>query len=163
MGRMRSSNWEEARNFHFLMIVQMIAVPPTQAAITMSTVSVVRVILADDDDEGADDAVADASDASVVIVVLAIDIGVVVGEEEATTVGAWEVVTGEALEDVDDDDEGEGEEEDTKDNAPEAELLVGVAGFVRELRITLSRGLLAEADGEGVAEAAFEGACVLAD
>jgi len=163
MGRMRSSNWEEARNFHFLMIVQMIAVPPTQAAMTMSTVSVVRVIL-DDDDEGADDAVADASDASVVIVVLAIDIGVVAGEEEATTVGAWEVVTGEALEDDDDDEEGEGEEEeDTKDNAPEAELLVGVTGFVRELRITLSRGLLAEADGEGVAEAAFEGACVLAD
>jgi len=88
MGRMRSSNWEEARNFHFLMIVQMIAVPPTQAAITMSTVSVVRVILADDD-EGVDEAVADASDpdASVVIVTFAIDAGVVAWDEVATTAG----------------------------------------------------------------------------
>lgn len=58
------------------MIVQMIAVPPTQAAMTMSTVSVVRVILADDD-EGVDEAVEDASDASVVIVTFAIDAGVV--------------------------------------------------------------------------------------
>jgi len=62
MGRMRSSNWEDARNFHFLMIVQRIAVPPTQAAIIMSTVNVVRVILAEEE-VGADEAVADASDA----------------------------------------------------------------------------------------------------
>jgi TATA-binding protein-associated factor Taf7 len=144
---MRSSNWEEARNFHFLMIVQMIAVPATQAAMTMSTV-IVRESLTDDDG-GVDDAVADASDASVVIVTFAIDAGVVAWDEEATTVGAWEVITGEALDDDDDDEEEEEEEEeeDTKDIAPETELLVGVIGFVRELRIPLSRGLLAEADG----------------
>jgi hypothetical protein len=44
------------------MIVQRIAVPPTQAAIIMSTVNVVRVILAEEE-VGADEAVADASDA----------------------------------------------------------------------------------------------------
>jgi len=70
MGRMRSSNWEDVRNFHFLMIVQMIAVPPTHAAMTMSTVNVVRVIL--DAPEGVGlglgELLAEASDACVVMV-----------------------------------------------------------------------------------------------
>lgn len=67
------------------MTVQMIAVPPTQAAMIMSTVSVVRVILAED--EGVDEAVDDASDAEVVIVTFAMDAGVVAGEEEVITAG----------------------------------------------------------------------------
>jgi len=69
MGRMRSSNWEDARNFHFLMIVQMMAVPAMQDATTMNTVSVVRLIL-EDDAEAVAEADAEASEASVVIVTL---------------------------------------------------------------------------------------------
>lgn len=53
MGFMRSSNWEDAENFHFLMMVQMMAVPATQDAMTMRIVIVVRVTLE------ADEAVAD--------------------------------------------------------------------------------------------------------
>jgi hypothetical protein len=67
MGRMRSSNWEDVRNFHFLMIVHTMAVPPTQDAIIISIVNVVRVIL-DDDPEATADVLGEALDACVVMV-----------------------------------------------------------------------------------------------
>jgi hypothetical protein len=42
---MRSSNWDEGLNFHLRMMVQMMAAPPTDAAMTMRTVSVVRFVV----------------------------------------------------------------------------------------------------------------------
>jgi len=138
MGRMRSSNWEDALNFHFLMIVQMIAVPPTTDAITMSTVNVVRLIL-DDDDEAAAVDEADASDASVVTVTLGVDMGTiaVVGR---VVLGAA-VVRGatETEEDVDD-DAGADELED--------ELLLELVD-VKELTMLLKR---LEVDDDDVVE-----------
>lgn len=45
MGFMRSSNSFDFLNFHLRMTVQMMNVPPMEAAMTMMTVSAVRVIL----------------------------------------------------------------------------------------------------------------------
>jgi hypothetical protein len=45
MGCMRSSNWDEGLNFHFLMIVQMTATPPMHDAMTIRTVSVVFLVV----------------------------------------------------------------------------------------------------------------------
>jgi hypothetical protein len=41
IGCIRSSNWDEGLNFHFLMTVQITAMPPTAAAMTIRTVMVV--------------------------------------------------------------------------------------------------------------------------
>jgi hypothetical protein len=41
IGCIRSSNWDEGLNFHFLMTVQITATPPTAAAMTIRTVMVV--------------------------------------------------------------------------------------------------------------------------
>jgi hypothetical protein len=41
---MRSSNWDEGLNFHFLIAVQMIAIPATAAAMMMMTVRVVCLL-----------------------------------------------------------------------------------------------------------------------
>lgn len=105
------------------MIVQMMAVPPTQEAMTISTVNVVRVTLPAD--AGAAEALADDSAAAVVTVTLALDdaaASVGVDEVAAKVVGAA-VVTG-----VD--------EEDEEDVVAEEELLVVVeAVFVIELRM----------------------------
>lgn len=68
IGFMRSSNEDDAENFHFLMIVQIMAAPATEAAMTMRIVTVVRVTLDDDEALAADEAVAEASEASVVTV-----------------------------------------------------------------------------------------------
>jgi hypothetical protein len=152
---MRSSNWEDARNFHFLMIVQIIAVPPTQAAMTISTVNVVRVILAADE-VGADEVVADAADAGVVIVTLAIDEALLTGEEAGMTTGVWEVGREETL--AAGVDDGDDDNERTEDTVAETEVLVAVAVFVRELTMPLLfNGSLAEADDEEAAEAVLEG------
>lgn len=48
IGFMRSSNEDDAENFHFLMIVQMMAEPATEAPMTMRMVTVVRVTLESD-------------------------------------------------------------------------------------------------------------------
>jgi hypothetical protein len=137
MGRMRSSNWEDARNFHFLMIVQMIAVPPTQAATTMSTVSVVRVILAADE-TGAAEADAEA-DVCVVIVTFALD-GVTVTGVGMTPIVGVEVTANDGLAD------------DADNNTDEVLEVVGmeldlVSGPVKD-EMTLLRpdGPLAEGD-----------------
>jgi len=45
MGFKRSSKDEDALNFHFLIMVQMMATPPTEAAITMRIVTVVRAMV----------------------------------------------------------------------------------------------------------------------
>jgi hypothetical protein len=45
IGCMRSSNCDDGLNFHLRMIVQIIPAPPTDAAITMNTVSVVRFVV----------------------------------------------------------------------------------------------------------------------
>lgn len=44
IGCMRSSNWDEGLNFHFLIIVQMTATPPMDDAMTMRTVKVVFLV-----------------------------------------------------------------------------------------------------------------------
>jgi len=41
---MRSSNWDEGLNFHFLIIVQMTATPAIDDAITMRMVMVVLLV-----------------------------------------------------------------------------------------------------------------------
>jgi len=133
------------------MIVQIIAVPPTQAAMTISTVNVVRVILAADE-VGADEVVADAADAGVVIVTLAIDEALLTGEEAGMTTGVWEVGREETL--AAGVDDGDDDNERTEDTVADAEVLVAVAVFVRELTMPLIfNGSLAEADDEEAAEA----------
>jgi len=47
MGCMRSSNWDEGLNFHFLMIVQMTATPAMDDAMTIRTVIVVLLVVVD--------------------------------------------------------------------------------------------------------------------
>ena len=50
MGFKRSSKDEDALNFHFLIMVQMMATPPTEAAMTIKMVTVVRaMVLAEPD------------------------------------------------------------------------------------------------------------------
>jgi hypothetical protein len=44
---MRSSNWDEGLNFHFLMIVQMTATPAMDDAMTIRTVIVVLLVVVD--------------------------------------------------------------------------------------------------------------------
>jgi len=101
IGRMRSSNWEEVRSFHFLMIVHMIAIPPTLAAMTMSIVNVVRVIL-DDDPEATAEVLGAALDAFVVIVTWTL-VGVAAAGEVVTAVmGGREAVVEVELEDDED-------------------------------------------------------------
>lgn len=139
IGFMRSSNEDDAENFHFLMIVQIMAAPATEAAMTMRIVTVVRVTL-DDDDEAlaADEAVAEASEASVVTVTLgfALDTRGVV--EEAVVRGKAD---DEILRATDEDEEVE--------EVLETELLVEDLE-VNPLTMLLSpKGFVAE----GVAEA----------
>jgi hypothetical protein len=64
IGCIRSSNWDEGLNFHFLMTVQITATPPTAAAMTIRTVMVVcfPVSLA-----GAAEDVAEAAEAAVLV------------------------------------------------------------------------------------------------
>jgi hypothetical protein len=64
IGCIRSSNWDEGLNFHFLMTVQIMATPPTAAAMTIRTVMVVcfPVSLA-----GAAEDVAEAAEAAVLV------------------------------------------------------------------------------------------------
>jgi len=96
IGFMRSSNEDDAENFHFLMIVQIMAVPATEAAMTMRMVTVVRVTLDDDEALAADEAVAEASEASVVTVTLGFALGtrgvveepVVMGKGDGEVIGA---------------------------------------------------------------------------
>ena len=76
IGFMRSSNEDDAENFHFLMIVQIMAAPATEAAITIRMMIVVRVTLDDDEVLAADEAVAEASEASVVTVTLGFALGI---------------------------------------------------------------------------------------
>jgi hypothetical protein len=97
----------------------------------------------------------------VVIVTLAIDEGVVAGEDVAMTAGVWEAAMDEMLaggddDGADDDDDDDGDGDDTKGVVAAAEVLVAVAVFVRELTIELScSGSLT--DDEGVEEAVLEG------
>lgn len=78
-----------------------------------------------------------------VIVTLAIDEGVVAGEDVAMTAGVWEAAMDEMLaggddDGADDDDDDDGDGDDTKGVVAAAEVLVAVAVFVRELTIELS-------------------------
>lgn len=134
---MRSSNEDDAENFHFLMIVQMMATPATEAAMTMRMVTVVRVTLDAPEVLAGAEVVAEASEASVVTVTLgfALDTRGVV--EEA-------VVSGKADDDVvgatDEDDEEEEEEK-----VLETELLVEELVAVSPLTMLLRpKGSLAE-------------------
>jgi len=140
------------------MIVQMMAVPPTQAAMTMSTVSVVRVIL-EDDPEGEAEVLAEASDASVVTVTWAL-VGVTITGGVLTAItGVREVEDDGKLSSDEDDVLDEEDEEDGEDGERELELeLMLVSGSKMLLR---PKGSLAEDDGieaEGVLEE--DGVCL---
>lgn len=150
MGCMRSLNWEDARNFHFLMIVHMIAIPPIDAAMTMSTVNVVRVIL-DDDPEGVAGLLGEALDACVVTVTWAL-VGVAITGELVTAV----MDGSDAL------DEGELDDDNDEDVPEEVEMeleleLEPEAVWVSELRTLLSPvGPAVEDDDEAVAAGVLE-------
>jgi hypothetical protein len=129
---MRSSNWEDLLNFHFLMIVQMMATPPTLAAITMSTVNVVRVIL-----EAllvaTAEVVAEAAAAAVVMVTCELE-----GSITALVSGAAEVVGRATLVVFGRIDEDEVEESEAEEVVVvRATVLEVVAVFVSELMMLL--------------------------
>jgi hypothetical protein len=133
------------------MIVQMMAVPPTQAAMTMSTVNVVRVIL-DDDPEGEAELLAEASDASVVTVTWAL-VGV------ATTGGVLIATMG--VREVEDDGKLSNDDDDVLDEEDEEEELKLELMLVSGSRMLLRpKGSLAEDDGIAEAEEVLEEAGV---
>lgn len=109
MGRIRSSNDEDAENFHFLMMVQMMATPATHAAMTISTVNVVRVTLVEVD-TGAAEGVAEALSvlAGTVMVTLGVErvagIEIAVGITVGVGVGVCRVEEEEVVEVEDEDD-----------------------------------------------------------
>jgi len=148
MGRMRSSNWDDVRSFHFLMIVHMIAVPPTHAAMTIRTVNVVRVIL-DDDEVGAAEVLGEASDACVVTVTWAL---VGVNATRGVLTAVIDVREGVDEGELDDDDRVLDEEERGIELEP-----VFVSEPSKPLR---PKGSLAEDVGEGEAEGVLEEAGV---
>ena len=114
------------------------AVPPTQAAMTMSTVNVVRVILPDDE-VGAAEVLGEASEASVVTVTCAL-VGV------TTTRGVLTAVID--ARDVEDEDKlGDNEDDVLEEEDEERELELKprlVSGSKMLLR---PKGSLAEDDG----------------
>jgi hypothetical protein len=134
---MRSSNWEDVRNFHFLMIVHRMAIPPTDAAMTTSTSTVARVIL-DDDPEVAAAAVGEALDAACVVTVTWALVGVATTGDSGTAVvdGRGGLDEGKL---GDDDDEDALEEE-------ELELTLELEAACVELGRSLGKGVLVEDD-----------------
>jgi len=103
MGCILPSNWDEGLNFHLRMMVQMRATPPTQAAMTMSTVTVVlRPVLL----EGCPVDVAEAA-AAVLVTKMADTLRLLVGVVVpvllwAATAGAETVVDREDVEELED-------------------------------------------------------------
>jgi hypothetical protein len=139
IGRMRSSNWEDVRNFHFLMIVHRMAIPPTDAAMTTSTSTVARVIL-DDDPEVAAAAVGEALDAACVVTVTWALVGVATtGDSGAAVVDGRGGLDEGKL--GDDNDEDVLEEE-------ELELTLELEAACVELGRSLGKGVLVEDDDE---------------
>jgi len=145
IGRMRSSNWEDVRNFHFLMIVHKMAIPPTDAAMTMSTIKVVRVIL-DDDPEAVAGVVGEALDACVVTVTWALVGVATTGESVTAVIDGRDVLDKDELDDDNDEDVLEKEELEL---ALELEVVC-----VTKLGRLLGKGVLVEDDDEAEAEAA---------
>jgi len=132
---MRSSNWEDVRSFHFLMTVQMMAVPPTHAAMTTSTVNVARVILdADSEEEAVGELLAEASDACVVTVTWVLDGVPTIGEAVIPVMDGREAVDKDVL--------GDNDEVVLEEEVLEVELV-----WVVELRRVLApKGSLVEED-----------------
>jgi len=102
MGCIRVSNWDEGLNFHFRMMVHMRATPAIQAAMTMSTVTVVlRLELL----EGCPVDVADAAPAAVLVTKMAdtlrLLVVVTIAGVWATTAGTETVVDREDVEEED--------------------------------------------------------------
>jgi hypothetical protein len=99
MGCMRSSNWDDGLNFHFLMIVQMTAIPPMHDAMTMRTVRVVFLVdvVAPAAEAGA---VADAACPVAVCVMVWVLSGMLAtgALETPTTLSVWEVWAAEVIE-----------------------------------------------------------------
>jgi hypothetical protein len=129
------------------MIVHKMAIPPTDAAMTMSTVTVVRVIL-DADPETVAEVVGEALDAWVVTVTWAL-VGVATTGESGTAVMDGR----EALDDdeLDDDNDEDVLEEEELELALELEAVC-----VSELRRLLIKGVLVEDDDEAEAAGVLE-------